>query len=144
MLSGVASRLTNRLGQLDAPEVSPDGKSIVFTREFTANDYQIWVMGRDGSNPRRLFDGTGWDPTWSPDGNKILFASDVDGLPQLYIVSLDGSALHKISDLPALRGRSDWSSQDLIVTYSGEPWEREIYIMTVSYTHLTLPTILLV
>lgn len=129
LMTGVSSRLTNGLGQLDAPEISPDGKSIVFTREVTPNEYQIWVMGRDGAKPHLVFDGSGWDPTWSPDGTKILFASDLDGLPQLYIVDLDGSALHKLTTLPALRGRSDWSSQNLVVTYSGQPWQREIYIM---------------
>jgi TolB protein len=34
-----------------------------------------------------------------------------------------------VSNLPALRGRSDWSPQNFITTYSGEPWQREIYIM---------------
>jgi len=44
-------------------------------------------------------------------------------------VTLDGGGLRQVSNLPALRGRSDWSPQNLIVTYSGEPWKREVFVM---------------
>lgn len=127
---GVVTRLTDRLGTLTGPEMSPDGKSIVFMR-WTAisNQEQVWKMDRDGGNPRRVVGGTGWDPTWSPDGMRILFASDRDGSNQLYVVNMDGSGLRKITSLPALRGRSDWSPLNQIVTYSGAAWNRELFLM---------------
>jgi len=125
-----ATRLTDRLGVLTGPEISPDGTTIAFMRWTLASDqYQIWLMDRDGANARRLFDGTGWDPTWSPDGATVLFASDKEGAIQLFTVGVDGSGVRRVSDLPALRGRSDWSSQGLIATYSGEAWSREVYTM---------------
>jgi Tol biopolymer transport system component len=127
---GTARRLTDRLGVLTGPEISPDGASIAFMRWTpSADQYQIWIMERDGSNPRRVFSGTGWDPTWSPDGQQILLASDMEGSTQLYTVDLDGTNLRRVSDLPAIRGRSDWSSQGFITTYSGESWRREVFIM---------------
>jgi len=130
LANGAPIRLTDRLGVLNAPEISPDGMSIVFMRWTVASDqYQIWLMERDGGNPRRLVNGTGWDPTWSSDGTQLLFASDRDGGVQLYRVDLDGSNLQRISDLPAIRGRSDWSAQGMITTYSGASWKREVYIM---------------
>ena len=130
LADGTARRLTDRLGVLTGPEISPDGKLIVFMRWTVAsNQDEVWVMNRDGSDPRRVFRGTGWDPTWSPDGTRILFASDMDGSNQLYVVGLDGSGLKKITDLPALRGRSDWSVQNQIVTYSGDAWGRELFLM---------------
>jgi Tol biopolymer transport system component len=86
-------------------------------------------MDRDGSQLHQLIPGTGWDPTWSPDGSQVLFASDRDGSIQLYRVSLDGSGLQRISSLPAIRGRSDWSSQGWVATYSGDAWHREVYLM---------------
>lgn len=130
LANGVARRLTDRLGVLNAPEISPDGTTIVFMRWTVASDqYQIWLMDRNGGNPRRLFGGIGWDPTWSPDGTRVLFASDMDGTVQLYRVEMDGTSLQSISGLPGIRGRSDWSPEGTITTYSGEPWKREIYIM---------------
>lgn len=130
LLTGTPRRLTDRLGVLNAPEISPDGKRIVFTCWTVESDQdQVWVMSRDGGNPHELFQGDGWDPTWSPDGTKILFASDRGGQTQLYVGNLDGSNVHRISNLPNLRGRSDWSSENLIATYSGEAWGRNIFVM---------------
>ena len=51
------------------------------------------------------------------------------GTVQLHRVDVDGNNVVRISDLPAIRGRSDWSAQNLITTYSGESWKREIYVM---------------
>ena len=131
--TGQTTQLTDRLGVLNSPEISPDGKSIVFMRWTVASDqYQIWVMDRNGGNPTRVFKGDGWDPSWSPDGKKILFASDRDGPVELYIGNVDGSHIHKVTDLPSIRGRSDWSSQNEITTYSGDAWAREVYVMNLN------------
>jgi TolB protein len=130
LADGTTTRLTDRLGTLTGPEISPDGKSIIFMRWTPAsNQNQVWLMDRDGGNPRRVFRGTGWDPTWSPDGSRILFASDMDGSNQLYVVNVDGSDLRKLTNLPALRGRSDWSPLNQVVTYSGISWKRELFLM---------------
>ena len=41
----------------------------------------------------------------------------------------DGSHVRKISNLPSVRGRSDWSQDNLITTYSGEAWARNVFVM---------------
>jgi len=124
--------LTYALGDLNAPEISPDGKTIVFTRFFNDPDKpSTWLMDRNGTNLRQISAVAAWDPTWSPDGGQILFASYINNLSQLFIINLDGTGLRQISNLPDLRGRSDWSPQNLIVTYSGKPWNRELYTMNV-------------
>ena len=67
----------------------------------------------------------------------------MQGGVQLYRVKPDGSELLKISDLPAIRGRSDWSPNgQFIVTYSGQPWNRDVYIMNAdgSNTGVLTPT----
>ncbi|HEU5092476.1 MAG TPA: hypothetical protein VFT30_07315, partial [Nitrospira sp.] len=124
-------QLTDRLGVLTAPEVSPDGTSITFARgNPSSGSYQIMVMDRDGGNVDNIPQVAGWDPTWSPDGQQILFASGAEGAAQLFVVKLNGSDLHRVSNLPAIRGRSDWSADgQSIVTYSGPAWNREVYIM---------------
>jgi Tol biopolymer transport system component len=135
--TGKVTQLTDQYGILGAPEISPNGKSIAFKHSngFTDKN-QVWLMERDGKNVANIPKASGWDPTWSPDGKYILFASDMDGSVQLYTIRFNGKELHKISSLPAIRGRSDWSADGkYIVTYSGEAWQREVYIMNADGTN---------
>jgi tol-pal system beta propeller repeat protein TolB len=138
LATGEAKQLTNKLGILNGPEVSPNGESLIFKHSTVNNNRNmIWIMDRDGQNAENIArTATGWDPTWSPDGKYILFASDMDGAVQLYTIRVNGKELRRISNLPAIRGRSDWSPDgQYIVTYSGEPWKREVYIMNADGTN---------
>lgn len=61
------------------PAWSPDGRYIAYTLgmplegcEVTDDCASVWVVGADGSAPRRL--ATGWGPAWSPDGTRLAYA----------------------------------------------------------------------
>jgi TolB protein len=135
---GSLDRLTTSFGVDNAPEISPDKQQLVFMHNSITKDInQIVIADQNGKNDGNIPGINGWDPTWSPDGKQILFASDKNGTNQLYTVRTDGSKLTKITSLPAIRGRSDWSSDgQYIVTYSGEAWHRELYIMNADGTNV--------
>jgi len=138
------TQLTNKIGVLSAPEISPDGSTITFTRASpNTNRNQIYLMNRNGSDPNNIPGIEGWDPTWSPDGKQILYAStNQSGSNQLFVIRTNGKNNQQVSNLPAIRGRSDWSPDgQYIVTYSGEPWHHEVYIMSAdgSNTHQISP-----
>ena len=75
------TRLTNSPEVEDNdPEWSPDGSKIVYkSTEHTRQSAreEIYVMGSDGSNTRRLTETSGWqsdhDPSWRPGGDRIVF-----------------------------------------------------------------------
>ena len=134
-LDGQVLQITDDLGVLTAPEISPDGNQIAFTYWTPTSDHAIWVIERDGSNPHEVTP-SGWDPTWSPDGKEILFASDHGGSIQMYIVSSNGGNPRQVNLMNNLRGRTDWSSRGEIVTYSGTSWNRELYVINVDGTNL--------
>ena len=63
----------------DFLSVSPDGKLIAYVNiANTAEQGQIYVMNRDGTNSRRLTNFGGTYPSWSPDGSKIVYAHTPD------------------------------------------------------------------
>jgi len=76
---------------------------------YVANG-DLMVMNADGSNRTVVLAGSDHRlPTWSPDGQTLLFASDVQG-PGLYTVELDGSGLTKVVAIASgSLGRGAWS-----------------------------------
>jgi TolB protein len=71
-----------------------------------------------------------YNPDWSRDGSKILFESTRDGKYALYIINVDGTALHRITDLTSDNGQARWSKDNKqIVFYSGRDGHLQLYIM---------------
>jgi dipeptidyl aminopeptidase/acylaminoacyl peptidase len=65
--------------QVGDPQISPDGKQIVYARRFVNKiddrwDSALWIMNADGSHHRML--GKGANPTWSPDGTRLAYLAE--------------------------------------------------------------------
>jgi tricorn protease len=74
---GIARRLTSNLGEVTYPHFSPDGVWLAFVGcEEGASE--IYLMPSEGGNARRLtyLSSSCWVVGWTPDNNRILFASN--------------------------------------------------------------------
>jgi len=62
------------------PDISPDGQYVAF-QSNRSGAWQLWLVKADGTGLRRLTHSGANDvtPVWSPDGAKIMFASDRAG-----------------------------------------------------------------
>ena len=71
---------------------SPDGRSIVFERDW-ADHAGVALMNADGSNVRDLTPtGLQGDPTFTPDGKQIVFSpTQVDQYDSVWVMDADGS-----------------------------------------------------
>ncbi|MGD0506702.1 MAG: S9 family peptidase, partial [Terriglobales bacterium] len=113
LLAGVAQENADRLEPMDVfrvqvasdPQISPDGKRIVYVRQSAdiSSDRRVsnlWIVNFDGSEHRPLTTGTNSDtsPRWSPDGTRIAFVSDRDGKSQLYVRWMDSGQTAKLTD----------------------------------------------
>ena len=78
-------------------DVSPDGKTVVF--DLLGDLYSMPVEGTGGGLAVRLTSGPAFDmqPRFSPDGASIAFASDRDGLTNIWIAKADGTAPRQLS-----------------------------------------------
>ena len=88
------------------PQISPDGKKIVYVRRFadpmTDKRYSnLWIINADGTDHRPLSSGNHSysSPRWSPDGTRIAFLADVDGKQQIYVRWMDTGQTARITNL---------------------------------------------
>jgi LysM repeat protein len=85
-----------------APAPSPDGSKIAFMSNGRGgNNWEIWVMNADGSDPKRLTENGSNEglPAWSPDGQSIAYVSDQGGVWSIWGMNADGSNQRKLADM---------------------------------------------
>jgi TolB protein len=123
LATGVVTQLTHSPGHDAWPAWSPDGSTIAFSSvrddcRFApagaecwrtgdiGEHFDVWTIGADGSNLRRVTPEFGQFMAWSPDGKELLISGAA-----LYVVRPDGTGRLEIRT-PALSrplgGIPDW------------------------------------
>jgi serine/threonine-protein kinase len=73
------------------PAISPDGKRVAVARaEERSRDIWVYDLER-GSRVRLTFGGENTNPTWTPDGRSIVYASILGGHGNAFITAADGT-----------------------------------------------------
>lgn len=106
------TRITSIPGGDDNPgDFSPDGRRLVFARSVDDEPVGLFVIRVDGTGlhqitpPGFLKEGESGG-SWSPSGNRILFANrtSADNRLAVWMVKADGSDLHKVPIEPDCGG----------------------------------------
>ncbi len=105
-------QLTEPPSRAFLPRWSPDGSQIVFTETGTDQGFsengagqRTYIVSAGGGTPRRLlpeYHESNVDPSWSPDGEKIVFSARFPG-PDEFLCILD-VASHQLTTVPGSEG----------------------------------------
>jgi Tol biopolymer transport system component len=130
---GSFERLTNDTWDEKEPKWHPDGKSLVFASDranpvvLTAapdpsgfGNYGIYDMDIESRRITRVVDTWGNDgqPTWSPDGERLLFISDRGGANDAYLYDIADSTFVQLTELQGGLYSLSWSRDNDRVVFT--------------------------
>lgn len=104
------------LQMVSNPEISPDGKSIIYERhQFDVMSdrrlVNLWQISFDGKDHFPITSGTHYygNVTWSPQGDKFAFTSNQDGSNQLYVYYLESKTTAALTNFTESPSNISWS-----------------------------------
>ncbi|MBS1824787.1 MAG: serine/threonine-protein kinase [Acidobacteria bacterium] len=97
-VSPTFTRLTTALGVSIQPSVWAPGKIVAYSSDRAEGNLDIWIQQLSGGEPRRLTTDASdeQEPSFSPDGSKIVFRSSRDG-GGLYVIPALGGSERKVA-----------------------------------------------
>jgi len=97
-------QLTNLRAITNFPAVSADGKLFAFMT-YAGGNPQIRIHTADTSRRQTFVNPVSSSvttPEFTPDGKTMLFAATIDGWLQLMTAGIDGSGMHRLSNVKAI------------------------------------------
>lgn len=135
---GAVMRVSNGKGRTTCAYFLPGDQKILYASTHAAADgclpppdrshgyvwklydeFDIYVAGADGSDPKILSQSPGYDAeaTVSPKGDRIVFTSTRDGDPEIYTMAIDGSDVRRLTDEPGYDGGAFFSADGSKIVY---------------------------
>lgn len=108
-----------------SPTPQGGGGQIAFASD-RSGEVQIWLVGLDGGEPTQLtdIDGGACQPSWSPDGKRMVFSSPCSGNQETYpaaslwLVNADGSDLEPLTSVPGGDFDPAWSPEGTQIAFT--------------------------
>lgn len=107
------------------PQISPDGKRIVYVRAFAdimgdQRHSNLWIVNFDGSGHHPLTTGkfTDANPRWSPDGSQIVFTSNREGGTQIWRMFVNSGQTAKLTNVQESPAGVNWSPDGKWISFT--------------------------
>jgi tricorn protease len=98
---------------LQKPAISQSQVAFVYAGD-------IWIVGRDGGDARRLTSGAGLEthPVFSPDGKQVAFAGEYEGNFDVYVVPSAGGVPRRLTYHPSVDIPVGWTPDGKSIVFS--------------------------
>ncbi len=120
------------------PAVSPDGTKLAFC-SFARNTPRIVLVSSETGRYLPFYNqnaSLNTTPSFTPDGAKLFYSSSASGYAQIYSANIDGSNLHRVSNVKAIEVEPKVNPRNAnqIAFVSGRSGPQQIYSMTTDGT----------
>ena len=144
-----ARRISDGIGAIWNPHLSPDGGRIAYTRSVKGSPVSVWVSNVDGSDARQVThftpaEGGAQVPAWSPDGTRLAVQSAVPSatdpakrVGHVWIVDLTTGTATKLAphDAPYLDETPAWFPDGRRIAFQSDRSGRmEVWVMNADGT----------
>ncbi|GHF30825.1 acyl-peptide hydrolase [Kordiimonas sediminis] len=108
-----------------SPQVSPDGKQILYSRR--SNDIMtdstrsnLWIINRDGTDHRPVLSGTDnyRNAVWSPSGDRIAYVASTSGGSQIHVRYMDTGQTALVTNVRKSPGSLTWSPDGKTIAFT--------------------------
>jgi TolB protein len=126
------SRVTKDRALVLSPEVSPDGKLLLFT-SYASGVPAVFLVKRESGEMKRLFPkrDLNQSPAFSPDGSELAFSATFEGNSEIYVSDLSGGRLRRLTQHPSIDVSPAWTPTGREIVFvsdrSGGP---QLHVMT--------------
>ena len=119
-----------RFKRLGDPQISPDGKWVVYTRgdvslEANKTVTTLWLAAADKKDAaKQLTSSAKADrhPRWSSDSKSILFESSRTGSNQLWIIDIAGGEAKQLTTISTEASLGTWSRDGKQIAFMSAVW----------------------
>ena len=108
-----------------SPQISPDGRQVVYERRGMdiMNDRKtsrLWLVNTDGSGHIKLTNRevNESSPKWSPDGNRIAFVSSTENGSEIYLYWIANGRIARLTQLDRSPRHLTWSPDGTQLVFS--------------------------
>ncbi len=112
---------------------SPDSRKIVYQKKVAVVDNDIFVYSLETGISANITNNPAFDadPSFSPDGKQVVFASLRDGNAELYVVNADGSDVRRLTDNPSWDSHPVFSPDGTMIAFPSdrESEDSDVYLM---------------
>ncbi|MEM3501898.1 MAG: DUF5050 domain-containing protein [Candidatus Bathyarchaeia archaeon] len=100
--------------------------------------WRLYSINPDGSDLTQLTHGImDGEPSWSPDGSRIVFTGWDDGDPEIYLIDQDGSNRLQLTFNSVWDGEASWSPDGRRIVYTSWNETTAVHIMNLDGSNKT-------